>query len=462
MSWPVGKPTGLEGIVPDTWLRRERWLRESDLVMAILHPEPAALGHSILYPKKHSPRAEDSDPALWSAVGMIVPELKRAIRLITGYRDYALILRSGKTAGQMLDHIYFELIPTIHTKPTFKLDWDPHNKKGKGENDLMTKKTTFHLVSMLRREMGMHHFDGFGCVLLESERMTVEFVDMPASTGHMIISPKELSPDFEDCNPIDLAACLWQIPNITRALKNTINLENFIVIVLNGPDAGQSTAHLSVQLVPCSRRGASVIFEQKVTVKPTRQTEVGMVNAIKQILGQEIVTLALGSTSAPRESAWPRPISREGTNPVGTASPALIRARSPHPSLDGWARNVKTGKRPDATGSMRPGSTGSVGFGSEMSFGSRPPSRLATPGSLSYSRSSTPADAERGMRDGVFQRSAQHSMTSMGTAGMRTQHRPPSRLSVLSGASSRGSYTEISGLETRQQVILREIENLLS
>ena len=55
MSWPIFKPTGLEGIVPDSWLQRVRWLRESDHVIAILHPEPAAIGHCFLFPKKHSP-----------------------------------------------------------------------------------------------------------------------------------------------------------------------------------------------------------------------------------------------------------------------------------------------------------------------------------------------------------------------------------------------------------------------
>ena len=461
MSWPIGKPTGLEGIVPDAWLRRDRWLRETDQVMVILHPEPAALGHCIIYLKKHTPRIEECDPDDLSAAGMVVPDVKRAIRLITGYRDYAMLMRCGKVAGQKIDHLYFELVPTIHTKPTFKLNWDPHNKRGKGENDLITKKATHSLVSMLRREMGMHHFDGFGCVLIETDRITVEFVDMPASTGHMLILPKQVSPDLEDCDPIDFAACLWQLPKITRALRNTIHLEHFFVAILNGPDAGQELPHLTVQLVPCSRRGPSIEFNQLFTLKPSVQTERHMVNAIKQILGQEIITLALGSTtgSKPRESAWPRPLSREGTNPVGTSSPALVRARSPHPSLEPWAMKANTQEI-----FKRPGSQGSIAGSMGSSIPSRPPSRLATPGSLPQSRSDTPGSDYRGPRAGVFQRSAQEYMGNIGSidgvTGMRMQQRPPSRLSVMSGASSQES-TESSRIFTRKTNILRDLDHLL-
>lgn len=463
MSWPAGKATGLEGIVPDVWLRRERWLRETDQVMVILHPEPTALGHCIIFPKKHSPRMEECDPDLLSAVGMVMPEVKRAIRLITGYRDYGIILRSGKTAGQNLDHIYFELVPTIHTKPAFSINWDPNNRKGKGQNDAITKKATHSLVSMLRREMGLHHFDGFGCVLLETERITVEFVDVPISTGHMIISPKEISPDLEDCDPVDFAACLFQLPKLTRSLRRSMNLENFFVIILNGPAAGQKLAHLVIQLVPCSGRGPSVIFEQHFFLKPSTQTERNMVHAIKQILGHEIVTLALGQISAPRESAWSRPISREGTNPAGTASPALIRARSLYPSIDTWAMSADTQaifKRPDSQGSMHSFS------GSHVS--SLPPSRLATPGSLPSlpnSRSNTPGGDYR-PRGGVFQRSAQQSMGNTGMTGMIMQQRPSSRLSVMSGVSSQDSAESSrqageSRAQRKKSNILNDLDSLL-
>ena len=451
MSWPIGKPTGLEGIVPDSWLQRERWLRESDHVMAILHPEPAALGHCILFPKKHSPRITECDPDALSAMGILLCEVKRAVRIVTGYRDYGMILRCGRVAGQKIDHLYVELVPTICTKPTFKVNWDPANKKGKGQNELLTKKGVHSLVSIMRREMGMHHYDGFGCVLLETDRITVEFVDCPASTGHMIISPKQLSPDLEDCDPIDFAACLWQIPKLTRALNRTINLDNFFAIILNGPDAGQDLPHLSVQLVPCSGRGPSVDWTQNHVLKPKSATERSLSTAVKQLLGQEIMTLALRTKTEPRESAWPRPLSREGTNPVGTASPALIRARSEPAGLDPWvmaADTQKNFKRPDSQGSSIP-------------------SRMSTPGSFAPSRSGTPGDSVRPGKQhtgGVFQRSAQQSMSSSlaGTSGMVLQERPPSRLSVLSGTSSQGSSaTGAQQLRTKER-ILREFSNLLN
>ena len=459
MSWPPGQATGLEGIVPAAWLQRDRWLRETDDVMVILHPEPAAMGHAILYPKAHSPRLEDCNPRVLCSIGMLVGEVKRAVRLVTGYRDYVMILRSGRTAGQTLDHIYFELLPTIHTKPTFRIDWDPSNKRGRGDNDCMTKKATYNLVATLRREMGMHNYDGLGCVLLETDRLTVEFVDVPASTAHMMISPKEVSPDFEDCDPVAFGGCLWQLPKICKALKNTIHLENFFVLSLNGPDAGQTSAHLTVQLVPCSWKRASLSFEQITTVKPTLKTTQNMTNAIKQILKQEIITLALGETSYPKESSWSRPISQQGVNPVGTASPSLIRARSPHPALDGWVMNAKTHKVRDRPGtgasdnSMRPGSEGSMALSSQM--GSRPGSRLATPG-------------------GVFQRSALQSIVGArggerrvaGTTGISsvstrswTEPRPPGRLSILS--SRAGTPNDAGVTANMQSRILSELDSLL-
>ena len=59
------------------------------------------------------------------ALGMLLPVVKRALRIVTGFQSYFFVMRSGEMAEQTIDQIYFEIVPTIASNPSFKIDWDP-------------------------------------------------------------------------------------------------------------------------------------------------------------------------------------------------------------------------------------------------------------------------------------------------------------------------------------------------
>jgi hypothetical protein len=109
----------------------------------------------------------------------------------------------------------------------------------------------------------------------------------------------------------------------------------------------------------------------------------------------------------------------------------------------------KKDERPISQGSMA-----SMGSGFGSGFGSDSPSRLSTPGHC--------GDDHKGLRrdGGIFQRSAQQSIGMTGMTVMRTQDRPPSRLSVLSAASSQAS-TESARIFRKKTGVLRDLDNLL-
>jgi len=99
----------LHGVVPKEWLRRDRMVIDNSKVAVAIYHRPSVMGHLVVFPKAHCARLEDADPEVFSALGMMLPVVKRAIRLCTGYRSCGIVLQSGDQTGQAVPHLYFEV-----------------------------------------------------------------------------------------------------------------------------------------------------------------------------------------------------------------------------------------------------------------------------------------------------------------------------------------------------------------
>lgn len=234
MSIFVADPNSpLIGVVPDEWLLPEQRLVESSRVIVALHHKPARVGHCVIFPKrKHCPRLQDCDPDDLVAIGMLLPVVKRGLRIVTSFQCYFIVMRSGKAAGQTIDQVYLEVVPTIVSNPSFKIDWDPSHERQAGTERKLTPQIASRLVHVIRQGMGYGHSQGLKNVVYETNCIIIELVQFPSSTGHMTISPKKLSPDLEDCDPYDLAGCLRDLPRIAKAVHGACCLCLFCALCL--------------------------------------------------------------------------------------------------------------------------------------------------------------------------------------------------------------------------------------
>lgn len=120
----------LVGVVPPEWLRKDRLVIDNTQVAVAIHHRPSVVGHCVVFPKVACARLEDIHPDVFCALGMMLPLVKRAIRICTGYRSCGMVLQSGSATGQAVPHLYFEVALPPYLKPaTHQLRGSaPHNK----------------------------------------------------------------------------------------------------------------------------------------------------------------------------------------------------------------------------------------------------------------------------------------------------------------------------------------------
>ena len=301
MSGPLETPS-LTAKLPQQWLENERRILDRQGVLVILHPQPACVGHCIVVTKQVTTSLENFDRDTISAIGMILPEIKRALRLATCYSNFGVFLRSGHDYGQENNQIYFEIIPTSELNPNFHIDWKSDKNLYTMKEKMLCPTKAKNLISMLRKCMMLHSHESRGNLLYETDRICCEMFSNPSNTGHMCVSPKRLSPDLEDCEAIDIAECLWIMPQLAKACIKSINAKAFLLILLDGPGCGQSSPHLVWHFIPSNSKNNLVTFN----VKQDHSVKFNMklIEAMREILAEGVSTRATGFYPTPQESAW--------------------------------------------------------------------------------------------------------------------------------------------------------------
>ncbi len=84
---------------------------EDDQTLAFLDINPVARGHLLVIPKGHWERLDQMPSDVTAALGQVLPMLGKAVMTATGLPDWNLLQNNGKTAGQVVDHVHFHIIP---------------------------------------------------------------------------------------------------------------------------------------------------------------------------------------------------------------------------------------------------------------------------------------------------------------------------------------------------------------
>jgi histidine triad (HIT) family protein len=84
---------------------------EDDSTFAFLDINPLAEGHTLVVPKRAVARLEELTADEAAAVARNLPKIANAVLMICGARDYNLLQNNGPSAGQVVPHVHFHIIP---------------------------------------------------------------------------------------------------------------------------------------------------------------------------------------------------------------------------------------------------------------------------------------------------------------------------------------------------------------
>ena len=98
---------------------------EDDRVFAFLDIAPLSHGHLLVIPKEAAETLDQLSDESAAAIGRVLPRLCRAVRQVTGVRDYNVIENNGALAHQAVPHVHFHIIPKPDEEQGLGVGWQP-------------------------------------------------------------------------------------------------------------------------------------------------------------------------------------------------------------------------------------------------------------------------------------------------------------------------------------------------
>lgn len=84
---------------------------EDDGVLSFLDIGPLADGHLLIIPREHHRDISAMPPSLCGKLAAVIPILSRALLHVTRAEGLNVLCNQGQTAGQVVEHVHFHLIP---------------------------------------------------------------------------------------------------------------------------------------------------------------------------------------------------------------------------------------------------------------------------------------------------------------------------------------------------------------
>ena len=85
---------------------------ETEKAIAFLDINPVAKAHTLVIPKEHIERIELCDDETLKELMMVVKKVGTVIAK-TYHSDFNLVLNNGESAGQLIKHLHFHIIPRV-------------------------------------------------------------------------------------------------------------------------------------------------------------------------------------------------------------------------------------------------------------------------------------------------------------------------------------------------------------
>jgi len=86
-------------------------LYEDDIVVAFLDIGPVSEGHTLVMPRQHFEKVHNCPPELLGQIWQRIGKLAGAITSAMNSDGYNVLCNNGRSAGQVVDHLHFHIIP---------------------------------------------------------------------------------------------------------------------------------------------------------------------------------------------------------------------------------------------------------------------------------------------------------------------------------------------------------------
>jgi len=84
---------------------------ENDHVLAFLDVGPVSDGHTLLVPKQHCTRIDQASDGVMIEIAKVLPAIAGGVRRAMDAEGYNVLCNNGHSAGQIVDHMHFHIIP---------------------------------------------------------------------------------------------------------------------------------------------------------------------------------------------------------------------------------------------------------------------------------------------------------------------------------------------------------------
>ena len=86
---------------------------EDDNVLAFLDINPSNIGHTLVVPRNHWENIFEIPEKILAEIIIVTKKISMAIKKTVDAKGIKIIQLNGKTAGQMVMHIHFHIIPIL-------------------------------------------------------------------------------------------------------------------------------------------------------------------------------------------------------------------------------------------------------------------------------------------------------------------------------------------------------------
>ena len=113
---------------------------EDEHVLAFLDIGPLSKGHTLVIPKERKTHLHELSDEASAAIGRVLPRICRAVMRASGATAYNVLQNNGSTAGQVVMHVHFHIIPRRGNDGLGVL-WNPSELNSTTAAELVDKMT---------------------------------------------------------------------------------------------------------------------------------------------------------------------------------------------------------------------------------------------------------------------------------------------------------------------------------
>lgn len=96
---------------------------EDEHVLAFLDIGPLSRGHTLVIPKEPAATLDALSDDASAAIGRVLPRLCRAVKAVSGCKDYNVLQNNGAPAHQAVFHVHFHIIPKPGPEAGLGVSW---------------------------------------------------------------------------------------------------------------------------------------------------------------------------------------------------------------------------------------------------------------------------------------------------------------------------------------------------